>query len=65
MLITYKENKDSIIVSLNNKIVGSIKKHSDNLFRYQRNESKNYGKPFKTIYEVKRSIEAYQLLSRI
>jgi hypothetical protein len=56
-MITYK-NKNSIIqVFLDNKIVGSIKKNKDNLYQYFPKGSKSSGEPFKTIQEVKKSLE--------
>lgn len=57
-MISYKIKNDYFEVFLDKKMLGKIKKNKDNLFQYFPKDSKLSGKPFKTIEEVKKSLES-------
>lgn len=57
-MISYKIKNDYFEVFLDKKMLGKIKKNKDNLFQYFPKGSKLSGKPFKTIEEVKKSLES-------
>lgn len=57
-MISYKNKNDYIEVFLDKKMIGKIKENKEKLFQYFPKGSKNYGEPFKTIAEVKKSLES-------
>jgi hypothetical protein len=57
-MISYIDKGTKINVLLDNKIVGAIKKNKESLFQYFPKSSKSAGQPFKSLLEVKKSLES-------
>jgi hypothetical protein len=57
-MISYKDKNTKIDVLLDKKTVGYILKNKENLFQYFPKGNKEGGSQFKTISEVKKSLES-------